>query len=686
MDRSPLELDLARLVIMDGIGYMVEGRQGSNLSLFNTLTGETLTMTYSAVMRRIGLSEIPLDNIDAVRAAGAKPVELSKWRMTFKDHIEEVAYGKPHGAMTYRPEYDPNTTNQKERLDRKASDLAGSNMPGTSRSNLKKLVCKLKRRDSTGLVDGRSHRVVDPFANIDPRLYKMMIRRIDRARNESTPTTEQLITEVRVDWIQTYPRELSVLPSNRTLRRKFHVLTEHRDTTGSAKNRRSHESAPKRQMAGRPAFAPGEEIQIDSTVLDLLVRGDKGELFRPNLTTFIDKATHTVTAAMLTKRVKGVDLAYLLAKSLSIPETRPGPKLPYNLNEVRTLPWAEALVDQELEGKDTGRPIIVPRRLIMDNGLDYQSDAFLLACRGFCIDVTNAAPGTGSDKAIVERLNRTIKDLFARNLPGFTGGSPDTRGRKIEQQAGLLSIFTVAWVLDLWLRHVWQNLETRALRNPEHPAILYSPNTMYEALTYRTGCLFVPIHPDTYVSLLSVVDRVIGPMGITIGNRWYDSRMLGPYRGQPSGDKLTGDLWRVRYDPNNPAVVWVRIPTLDRFPDAGSYIECPWVNSDAFDSPFSRAIREMAEAARQYGFQIPEKERGEASRLFVKSVSAAAEKEFREAQEREAKERLDAQQGVAHARPRIVEEPRGPSEVWADAGHTGAYEIFDPESYEDDND
>jgi putative transposase len=669
---------------MDGVDYLVEGRQGSDLALFNTLTGETLTMTYSAVMRRAGLSDVPMDNVDKVRAAEDKLPPLQKARKDLlTPHVEEVAYGKPLDAETHRPEYDPATTTQDERLDRKVAELSPLNIRGTSRSNLKKLVYKLKGQETTGLVDGRSIRVQGPFDNIDPRLYSLMVRRVNAARDDSTASMQQLITEICGEWADKHPNELDMLPSERTLRRKLEIITHDRYTTGSAINRRTNESARKGYQKGRPAYAPGEEFQTDSTLLDVMVRGDNGEPFRPTMTTFIDKATHCIPAAMVTDGLKGVDLSYLLAKTLSIPEARPGPNLPFNLNELRRMPWAELLIESELDGKDTGRPIIVPSRIMMDNGREYQSDVFLAACHLFCIDTTDAAPATGTDKPEVERAHRTVKDMFVRYLPGFTGGDPGNRGKNIEKRSDLISVHTLAYVLDLWIRHIWNNLETDALVNRAHPGRRYSPNTMYEALTYRTGCLFRPVNESTYIALLPAVDRVLGRRGITINYRRYDSPAVDPYRGQPSGNKLAGDQWQVHYDPNNPAVVWLHVPELPGFPDAGSYIECPWVNSAAFDAPFERASREAAENLAQMGYQIAKKDGHSLSRRLVRGAFAAAEKEFRAAEKREARERLAEEQGMARPTPTTVVRPADPSQVWAGVGDTGDYDLFDPDAVVD---
>jgi putative transposase len=679
MQENTLALDPARPITMDGIAYLVEGWQGSTLALFNTLTGETLTMSYAAVMRRAVLPELSMDDAINLAAADAHLPELQKHKRDLRTpHVEEVAFGKPLDVDTYRPEYDPETSTQAERLDRKAAELAPLNIRGTSRSNLKKLVGKLFKQGPIGLADGRAVRIRDPFENLDPRLYSLMVAQVNAAKDKSTTTTQHLITETRVEWIGKYPGELDLLPGDRTLRRMFDILTDGRYTTGRARNRRSNEGAPKRYQSGRVAFAPGDEVQVDSTTLDVMVRGDNGVPFRPVLTTFIDKATHCITGSMVTDGVKGVDLAYLLARSVSIPELRPGPKLPFNLNELRRMPWAQVLIDKELEGKDTSRPIIVPSRIVMDNGKDYQSDVFLAACHYFCIDTTNAAPGTGTDKSIVERPHRTIKDLFVRHLPGFTGGDPGDRGYNIDEQTDLISIHTLAYVLDLWIRHIWNNLETDALRDKDHPGRRYSPNTKYEALCHRNGCLSRPVNDATYIALQPIKFRKLGASGIKITKRRYDSPALDPYRGKPSGNKLAGDQWRVHYDPDNPAAVWVHIPDLQCFLDTGSYIECRWMNAEAFEAPFERAVQEINVSLAHMGYQISKKFGHDRSRLMIKGAVAAAEKEVKDAEKRESRQGLAAEQGMGRPQPTTIVPPPDPANVWEEAAKTEAYGLFDP--------
>jgi hypothetical protein len=56
---------------------------------------------------------------------------------------------------------------------------------------------------------------------------------------------------------------------------------------------------------------------------------------------------------------------------------------------------------------------------------------------------------------------------------------------------------------------------------------------------------------------------------------------LGPYRRQPSGVPLKGDLWEVHYDPYDLSHVWVRDTR------AGGWITVPWTRLGTVSAPFA---------------------------------------------------------------------------------------------------
>ncbi|MFE9374063.1 Mu transposase C-terminal domain-containing protein [Streptomyces sp. NPDC006711] len=90
---------------------------------------------------------------------------------------------------------------------------------------------------------------------------------------------------------------------------------------------------------------------------------------------------------------------------------------------------------------------------------------------------------------------------------------------------------------------------------PDRPL---SPNEKYAALVAAAGYVPVALSPEEYIQLMPREWRVIGPGGVRINNRTYDSRDLVPFRRQPSGAGPDGRLWEVHYDPYDISCVWVR--------------------------------------------------------------------------------------------------------------------------------
>jgi hypothetical protein len=107
------------------------------------------------------------------------------------------------------------------------------------------------------------------------------------------------------------------LPSRSTLCKLADVLAAGRHTFGSAVTRRQTANRPQGMFSPTHASRPGEQVQIDSTPVDVLVLLDNGIPVRADLTIAVDVATRTICAAVLRPAgARGVDAALLLARML----------------------------------------------------------------------------------------------------------------------------------------------------------------------------------------------------------------------------------------------------------------------------------------------------------------------------------------------------------------------------------
>ncbi|WP_158588132.1 hypothetical protein [Actinomadura logoneensis] len=150
-------------------------------------------------------------------------------------------------------------------------------------------------------------------------------------------------------------------------------------------------------MAGQP----GEQVQIDSTPLDVMVVLDDGLTARAELTIAVDVATRTICAAVLRPvGTKAVDAALLLARMLVPEPMRPGWDRSLAMASSR-LPHDRLMeVDARME-QAAAKPVIVPDTVVIDGGKVFISEAFLRAWERLGISVQRARPRTPTDKAIV---------------------------------------------------------------------------------------------------------------------------------------------------------------------------------------------------------------------------------------------------------------------------------------------
>jgi transposase InsO family protein len=340
----------------------------------------------------------------------------------------------------------------------------------------------------------------------------------------------------------------------------------------------------RRQTANRPegvftvsyAMRPGEQVQIDSTPIDVLVLLDTGVPARADLTIAVDVATRTICAAVLRPvGTKAVDAALLLARMLVPEPMRPGWAAALGMAASR-LPHARLVgIDARME-LAAARPVIVPDTIVIDGGKVFISEVFTRACERLGVSIQRGRPRTPTDKAIVEATFSSINSLFCQHVASYTGSNPTLRGT---DATGAWTLPELQDLFDEWLLAGWQPRPHDALRDPLLPRRVLSPNEMYAALVAAAGYLPLALSGEDYLELLPVAWRQINAYGIRIDHRTYDCAQLGPWRLQHSGVAAKRGLWEVHYDPYDLSHVFVRTP--------GGWVTVPWTHLPMVSAPFA---------------------------------------------------------------------------------------------------
>ncbi|MFG2918991.1 transposase [Kitasatospora sp. NPDC048298] len=489
--------------------------------------------------------------------------------------------GHPDGAAAgyvANERYDPGRYTLAQRERAKAEELTALGFGRISRSTVQKMRLDYRKQGLWGLIDHRSTRGPSPAGRTDERVVAAVKEAIRRRRGRSKgtvkalfPVAARILTERHGDAV--------AMCSQATFYRLVAQLTDPRE---DLHGRGDGVPGPREGRAFTPTVAlrPGEQVQVDTTRLDVLAVFDDGTLGRPELTIAVDVATRSILAAVLRPAsTKAVDAALLLAE-MAVPHPA-RPTWPAVLRFARSsIPHREELmsVDERLHGA-AARPVVVPETIVVDRGKIYLSETFTAACQSLGVSVQPAPPHAPTAKGIVERTFGSINTLFCQYLPGYTGSNVTERGRDVEQHA-CYSVAQLQDLLDEWLVH-WHHRPHNGLRHPVLPKTKLTPNEMWDALTAVAGHVPVPLTGRDYLELLPVRWLAISDHGIRLGQRTYDHDLLGPYRGQPSPVPARAGRWEVHHNPHDLRQIWVRLPGHPK-----GLVEIPWIHRDHVHQPF----------------------------------------------------------------------------------------------------
>jgi transposase InsO family protein len=570
-------------VRFDGRALRVAGIEGTMVRLLDDLGIASLVL-FSYLIASEGFELLdsepggaglpPFGLLDTVPEGALRKARL------MERHLIEVETGLlPDAAKgsVPKPEYDPQWRTITERLAAKSAELTAAGAPLSERS-LHRLRGLWRDQGVWGLVDRRALRAPSPTGRCDERFVAALAEVMAAQEKVSTGTKGRALLQTKRLLIERFGEGAVPIPSRATFYRLVGELAQGRHTFAAATTRRSQARRPEAPFTPTAAARPGEVVQIDTTPLDVLAVLDDGVTGRVELTIAVDAATRTICAAVLRPAgTKAVDAALLLARTLVPEPMRPGWADALRMSS-SLIPHARLMsVDARLQHA-AAKPVIVPDTIVIDHGKVFVSSTFTSACRTLGISIQPARPATPTDKGVVERTFSSINTLFCQHVAGYVGSNVTMRGQDVQ------AVWTIRELADLfeeWVIACWQNRPHDGLRSPFLTDKALSPNEVYALLVARTGYLPVCLTGEDYLELLPVEWRVVNDYGIRIDHRTYDCRELGPYRRQPSGVEVKGNLWEVHYDPYDLAHVWVRDHR------GGGWITVPWTRRDLVSGPFA---------------------------------------------------------------------------------------------------
>jgi putative transposase len=395
------------LVRYDGADHVVVALAGTSVRLRSAAGAEQVVLAGHLMacpeFEVAGGGRLP--EIEPAGLLEGLPARVLEKAREWERHVVEAQTGlppdPPPGAVP-RPGFDPAATTVNDRDRAKAAEL------GVGQRTVQERRLRYACQGLWGLVDQRAVRAGAATGRADARLVAVVRDLVDAETDTSTGTRSRLIRRAVKAVEAAYGPGVVPLPGRTTFYKVIEAAAAGRHTFGSAVTRRQAANRPHGTFTPSHAARPGEQVQIDSTPIDVLVLLEDGVPARADLTIAVDVATRTIGAAVLRPAgTKAVDAALLLARMLVPEPMRPGWAAALAMSASR-LPHARLLdVDARMD-LAAARPVIVPDTIVIDGGKVFISDTFTRACDRLGVSVQRARPRTPTDKVLASHCTSWV--------------------------------------------------------------------------------------------------------------------------------------------------------------------------------------------------------------------------------------------------------------------------------------
>ena len=292
----------------------------------------------------------------------------------------------------------------------------------------------------------------------------------------------------------------------------------------------------------REASASNEMWQADHTVLDILVLDDAGKPVRPWLSVVLDDHSRAIAGYFIS-----LDAPSALNTALAL----------------RHAIWRKADPEWIVSG--------IPEQLYVDNGADFVSEHVEQACMALRIRLTHSLPGRPRGRGKIERLFRTINDMFLPDLPGhLIAGKP--------LSAPVLTLDELRARFEAFVCGVYH-------RRP-HGSTGEPPITRWQ----KGG--FLPAMPDSLEQLDMLLVHVPKPRKVLRDG----IRLMGRRYVEPTLAAFVGEQVEAVYDPRDLTEIHVY--------HQGRFV-CRALSSEHAGHPSLRAIQRARRGAKERDKQVP---------------------------------------------------------------------------------
>lgn len=457
-----------------------------------------------------------------------------------------------------------------ERLAGRAKDL------GVSARTLERRLERFEALGPAGLADARV--LKETRRTVDPAWDEACREVLDSFVTESTPTRKTVIARTNRAFLKHHPA--GQVPSARVAYRRVNELARGRYIFGDAKQRRSVAERPGGPLGRLRSSRPGEFFVLDSYRLDVFA---------------LEPITHCwvnteLTAAMdlYDRTIKGLRLRPVAAKSADVASVLFQAMTPQRWGYLPTAPQGPyAGIPEALY---VGETCIAPDTIVVDHGKIYLSEHTVSVCRRLGISIQPALTYKPTDKAVLERFFRTVRQSLLDKLEGYKGPDIASRGKDTEDRA-FYYVSELEQILREWVGQVYHHSPHEGLPKPESPGELMTPAQAHARGMAQCGRLRLPVKEDLFYDFLEVHWRKIHHYGVEVARQRYDGPGLNLYRNQtsPYGGAHAGK-WPILLDVDDVRHAYFQDPAN------GTWHQLVWEHAASLTAPFSQDAADFTRA------------------------------------------------------------------------------------------
>lgn len=383
---------------------------------------------------------------------------------------------------------------------------------------------------------------------LDAEIVRLVDEGIDRRflKREQPPARAAHDYVVRMvdDMNQVNPPERKLQwPSLRTIYRAIARLDDYEVTARRHGKRIADLKYHVVKEAPKPT-RPLERVEIDHTKLDIMILDDAtGALVgRPWLTLAVDVHTRMPVGFHISYSDPSFQSVMSCLKHTILPKTY----------------VAERYPDIKHRWECYG----VPETVVVDNGREFHSKDFELACLQLGIQVQHMPRKSPWMKGTVERFFGQLNQGLLHSQPGTTFSNTTARGDYDPQKNGVITFSLLVELFHQWIIDVYAR--------SEHRGIADLPGERWRAAMAECPVRLQSKAEDLDIVLWQTEERPVHHYGIQIDQIIYNSEDLGDLRRRHNGKLKT----QVKVDPDDLG----HILALD--PAKGGFFKVPAVSQD----------------------------------------------------------------------------------------------------------